>query len=386
MSYTPTGTTTGTLVASDDSRIGAGGPSYGLTPQNFKKWRKVLAKVRTGESQAKIFCLGDSITFGEGATFGTNPIYRNCWPKRLAELLNAQYIPADVGLATGGTGAPVADTRFTLGTGWTYATPNFGFGNHTINGAAAAAGNLVFSPTHPCNTADIYYASAAGSFSSCSVSIDGGATTTLTSSGSLSLAKVTKSLGSVATNHTITLSAPTTPGGFNYFMLVGIDAYDNTTTKVRVSTTGVAGTMTTDWMNSGNAVRSIESLQTYAPDLTIINLGVNDASTPLSLATYISNMGTIITAAQASGDVLLTGCIPTDPVTFPGRATVELDYSTNGLKSLSNTYGCGVVDWNARWVDYATANAAGYMQDTIHPTAAGYADMAQALVNAIRSI
>jgi lysophospholipase L1-like esterase len=37
-------------------------------------------------------------------------------------------------------------------------------------------------------------------------------------------------------------------------------------------------------------------------------------------------------------------------------------------------------------VDYATADANGWMTDGLHPTAAGYADMGQAIFNALKTI
>ena len=42
-----------------------------------------------------------------------------------------------------------------------------------------------------------------------------------------------------------------------------------------------------------------------------------------------------------------------------------------------------VIDHAARFVSYANANALGLMRDSIHETEPGYADQAQALVNAL---
>jgi lysophospholipase L1-like esterase len=113
---------------------------------------------------------------------------------------------------------------------------------------------------------------------------------------------------------------------------------------------------------------------------------VNDAATPVSLATYISNMAAIIATVQAAGgDVLLTGPIPSGGA-FIARDAVERDYAVNGLSSLAATYGCGVVDLNARFVSFAVSNPLGYYFDDVHPTEFGYADMAQAIFNALKTI
>ena len=55
-----------------------------------------------------------------------------------------------------------------------------------------------------------------------------------------------------------------------------------------------------------------------APDLTIISIGVNDAFGSIAATTLQSNVQAMITAAKASGDVLLLGCPPLQNTTANG--------------------------------------------------------------------
>jgi lysophospholipase L1-like esterase len=383
------GVLAGDVAAADDARLGQGGPSYGLKPENFSRWRKAMSRVRTGEADAKILCIGDSITQGETASVGTNPTYRNCWPKRLQEFLNAYYVPAQVGLCTGGYGDAALDTRFTLGSGWSWAAANVGFAKHSIQSAGGASGTLTYQPGYPCDTADIYYKQHNSNQGNSSVTVDGGAPTTLTGFGTpSSVKKTTISLGALASNHSLVFAGASGGAGLSLFDIFGIDCYDSTTTRVRVGLAGRSGASTADWGFGGfpgAGFQSLDCIAAYAPHLSIINLGVNDAAVPISLSTYIANMAAVIQVCQLSGDVLLTGCIPSG-LTFAGRQPTELSYSRDGLSSLASDYDCGVVDLNARWVDYATADANGWMTDGLHPTAAGYADMGQAIFNALKTI
>lgn len=373
-------------VANLDTRLGQGGPFYGLTPQNFRKWRKALARVRTGEGYAKLLCVGDSLTQGGSALYGTNPVFRNNWPHKLQIMMNAYYAPTQIGLCSGGKGDQGLDTRFTLGTGWSWAASGVGFATHSLQSTGGTAGTMAYAPGYACDTADIYYKVHNSNQGNSSVSVDGGSSTTLTGVGTPSRVQKTTITFTLGSAHVITLTGATGGVGSGNFDLIGIDAYDSTTPCVRVGLLGRSSSKVDDWRFNGypgSGFQSLDSLAAAQPDLTIINLGVNDAGAAVSLASYISGMAEIIQVAQLTGDVLLTGVIPSNNST---TEALELSYSSAGIPQLATTYGCGVVDWNARWGTFASANAAGLMVDNLHPTGIGYADMAQAIFNALKTI
>lgn len=353
-----------------------GGPNYKITPSTLATWRKALSKVRIGTGDAKVLVAGDSTSVGVGAGEAAT----KSWPALLKSLLNSYYVPASLGLNVL-SGSGTTDTRWTLGTGWSLST-NYGFAQQVINGASGAAGNLTFAPGYACDTADIYFVRATGSgIGTGSVSTDGGSATTLPGNVANSVGKVTVSLGSLASNHVMTFTGPS--GGVMY--LIGIDCYDSTTRRVRLGISGVSGTTTAQWARSSQPFETIGCIGAYAPDLTICMLGINDSvsGSPVSQATYITNMTAVINAAKASGDVIIATIIPSS--SSARDLTAQASY-TAAAYTLADSLNCGVVDINARYVDYTTALAAGYMNDTVHCKDFGYSDIAQAIFNTLKTV
>ncbi len=121
---------------------------------------------------------------------------------------------------------------------------------------------------------------------------------------------------------------------------------------------------------------------TYQPNLTVIMLGINDAISSVSGATFEANLTTIVTKAQLYGDVLLVSCFPSSD---PTEAAREVGYITN-MRNVSTAKICGFYDANALFVNYATANANGYMADTLHPNGAGYNFFANSFAPAILAL
>lgn len=352
-----------------------GGPAYNFSAANFTKWRKAMSQVRNGGGYAKLFIAGDSTSWGKGGG-GSNPPYVNAWPKRLQELLNSYMVPASVGLNAYGNADP-ADSRWTLGTGWSISTSG-GFATKCLLGNGGTA--TTFAPGYACDTADIYSIQYTTGMGSCGVSVDGGGTTTIAGTGTSSVKKTTITFPA-GSAHTISFGAPS---GGNFF-IIGVDCYDSTTKSVRVSLTGVSTSTTTDWINNSNAFQSLSAITTYAPDLTIIQLGINDAQfNSWSAATWSTNTQTLITAAKASGDVILATVVPTNP-TGHAWASLEADYAA-AAQTLAATNGCGLVDIYNRFGSYTAANAAGYMADDFHTTGFGDCDMAQAIFNGLKTI
>lgn len=58
---------------------------------------------------------------------------------------------------------------------------------------------------------------------------------------------------------------------------------------------------------------SLTSIKAYAPNLTIVMLGINDAQSSEAVSTYSTNIQTLITTAKLSGDVIIMSPVPSDP-------------------------------------------------------------------------
>jgi lysophospholipase L1-like esterase len=152
--------------------------------------------------------------------------------------------------------------------------------------------------------------------------------------------------------------------------LLGMDAYDSTTPEVAVWNMGAAGFRTVEWLGAG------ETLAAYDPDLTLINLGINDLGQALPVETYRRNMRTIVLAAKAAGDVVLIVPNQVNPSYFPlGR---QQDYEA-ALRDLAAELGVVLFSVPAAIGEFSQAQASGFMADDTHPSAAGYARIADAL-------
>jgi len=370
---------------------------FSFDGSRLMKWNKALAKVRNGEADAKLLCLGDSTTTGIGSSTAATIAATKSYPGRLAELMNSYMVPAAPGLALpkSNSSSQPADNRWTIGTGWAQDPSGLiyvGFGGKGMfyRGTGVTAGSLVFSDVRVlADTFDVYYRlqPASGSTGTFSVSATGGGVTTVDAAvtGGLNrIGKVTVTASTVATNNTVIIAGLTAAKNVD---IVGVEPYLSTTKKVRIGNGGASGSKTADWTAyyQGNATftyGALDAIKAYGPDLTIIDLGINDAGGAVDIATYSANLALIIATCQASGDVILKTPLPSGGNTEYVRIPYEVQYGAH-----FKTLGLPVIDFNARVVDYATYFAAGFMQgDGLHGNDYSYLDMASFVLSALRRV
>lgn len=106
-------------------------------------------------------------------------------------------------------------------------------------------------------------------------------------------------------------------------------------------------------------------------DAVIINIGINDVKSSASTTetSYTNDVEDYIQAVQAANaEAVIFLQIPND---IDGG----LDYVPSVLTTLAGTYGCTILDSRLApdMATYATADAAGKMFDTLHPSNTGYA-------------
>lgn len=361
------------LSATIDSGVTALGSdasstARGVVPGNLLKWRKRLAQVTAGLSDAKVLCIGDSTTYGTGATTPT----QHSWPVRVVEQIGAS-VPAGLGLIPGPsqiTNNLTLDPRWTAGAGWSL--EGFGFGNASVWKSTTTAGTLTLSMPAAaglCDSFDVYFIGNGGS-GAFNVQATGGTSTVITPGTLNGVSKVTVSgkamLGSVLT---------ITPGS-SVVRIVGIEGYSSTSKRVRVANVGVNATSSVGWTNNTTAYQSVSSITAYAPDLTVISLGLNDATTGTTAATFEANLRTLVTTAKLSGDVILMP-FPPAAVGVAGQALREAYLPI--YRTVADDLDCVLIDWNSRWINFDLANPLGYFFDPQHPTTLGYAEIAQAI-------
>jgi lysophospholipase L1-like esterase len=361
-------------------------PTYtNFNPAQLSRWRLALAKVRAGQAQARIAVTGDSITagFGSTPTNGYSNAIATSYPSQLAAALNAYKAPTrynsfftENGFSTQAGATPsVVDPRLTLGTGWTNAGAST-FGGNSFTGASAS-GALTFAPTGAFNTVDVYYLvnSGLGSFT---VSVGGVTLATVNTAGVSSLGKVTVSTGASAAVGSIVV----TPTGSGTVFIAGEDAYDSANPKVSVWNQGRIGAGIAFLAATTNGYSWQNALVSTAPDLVICGIGVNDyrtAGSGITLANYITLYQQFITAVTAVSDMVMVIEVPSAASSAPLATQAQFVAAQYALAAANNL---PVIDFTQRYVSWSFSNGLGYYFDSLHPNAAGYNDVAQAVLEA----
>jgi hypothetical protein len=345
-------------------------PIAGLLP----KFRLAVAKVRNGASDAKILAIGDSTVMGFGSTLGTTLPWVGAWPTRLSSLINAR-IPSAVGFAIPVSTLGGTDNRWTFGADWTLSTfgVGLGWGGMAAIQATSPAGNLVFTPGGTASTDSyaIYYVTSGGN-GTITATATGGSATPINTNSAGGIAVTVVTAAAAATGNSVTFSAVG-----NVYVL-GVEPFLSTTRKIRLGNAAVYGTQTGIW--TGIAFYGpIPAIKAYAPDLTLICLGINDAGSSVSPATFQANMSALIQAAQVSGDVIL---VTMPPSQFAPNATFEAAYQAI-YRALSATYNVPIVDIYGR---FAATWQAALMSDSLHPNDYGYWDIASAVNTVLQRI
>jgi lysophospholipase L1-like esterase len=330
----------------------------------MQKWRIALAKTRDAVSDAKILCIGDSTTFGAGSTADPPTPTVGSYPNRLAALFNSYYVPTVAGLAIPPSNQGGSDGRWVAGTGWSGAFNGVGWAGNAGWSANNPAGNLVFTPGGSVATDSyvIYYLQTASGSGQLTITATGGTPVVQATGGSpVGVRTINAVALASATTNTVTIAAT------NQVYVIGIEQFSSTSKNLRIGNAGVYGTNTTQWVTT-DWYGPIAAITAYAPDLTIIMLGINDALTPLAIASYKVNITTLITTAQLSGDVILM----TMPPSSGARATAEATY-VQVLKDISIASNIPLID---NWARFNSTWQTLMMHDAVHPNNVGYWDIA----------
>ena len=353
------------LFAGDDVLTSPNRLSLGYLP----KWRAAIAKVRKGDSDAKLLFVGDSTT-GQTSTIAPAATISSYVCKFMDGFNSLPFVN---GLALPPVGSALTnDTRWTAGAGWP-ASRNHGFAQMAWQ-AASPGGSLVYADNRiNADRFDIYYLQNTG-FGTITATATGGAGTPVATAGAVAINKATISAGSASTSNTLTLTATGT------VYVVAIEPWLSTTRKVRVGNVGVPSSTSGSWVLSNNDFGAVPSIKKYAPDLTIIMLGINDSLSAVAEGVYSSNIQQLITAAQISGDVILA-----TPLVGNGEpyATWVPKYGD----ALRNQVALPVLDtanrvgtWSGPWT------TAGFVTDQTHPNELGNTDIASFIASALKSI
>lgn len=325
-----------------------------------------------------ILAEGDSTVRGF-ATGGGATQYQVGWPPQLATRLATRSARASAQNIFGvgsslWTDLLARDNRMT-GTGAWSQTATIGPGGNAPG--ATAAGSETFAPIGNVTRFDIYWRDGAAG-RNFSYAVDGGAATTVNSTGTTQPAKTTVpvSLGA----HTLTVSWV-----LGSISILGVEAYDDTgNVPLRVWNLGISGATSTQVADNTDPQGGRRTFYTYAnADLAIIEGGIiNDWRQSVAVATSKANLTTLVQVQKAvkggTGKVLLLTPVFDNDMT--GNGPIQDQYVT-AMKEVAVEQNVPILDVRPTFQSWAYANSQGWMSDSVHPTQAGYARIA-ALVDA----
>lgn len=370
------------------------GAAVNFTAANLPKWTAARARVKAGGADAQIDWMGDSVPAGIGANAGNSGWAGskvNAAPAVLSRALQARGLNSRSDGIFGANNIGSAanflayDPRNTFGTGWTrYADVSAPNGD-PIYQDNASTGTWAIVVGIPFDRMRVRYTqfSAAGQLT---VNVDGGAALTPDGSAnayingagtptSMQAATFTVARGT----HTVNLQRNGVGGEFR---VLSIEFWDSTTSTVRVLNCGLSGAASATWL-SASVPTKIQShftdVNAIKPDLSIIQLGINDWVNAVAVATYKSQLTTLVNAAKANGDVVLVVPNPTN------EATISLAIQSSFRQAIYDIAGetTPVFDFMRLLGTYTDGNALGKYFDTNHPNKIPYFDLGSQMAEAL---
>lgn len=354
---------------------------YNLNAASLPHWRAAVARVRAGTGRGRLLMVGDSTTQGYGAQGSASAV--GDWPlspvSALSKLLSTYYVQTSVANFFGDTNALGAgttyalyDTRFTMGANWTESTTHPILGGDWFQYDNLAVTNITFTPTTAFDTVICYnWKASPGTFH---FNVDGGASLGTSTGGSTGYQALSSTVAKAT--HTINI----VPDNNGAIFFAGILAYDSTAPSIDVMQEGFNGSTIASYLGSSQPYNAIPAIQFLAPDETVINETINDivANGVAGIPAYTIKVQSLITAAQASGDVILMMGVPSSTNTATDLAAYRA-----ALMGLALANNVPFIDLSTRWVSYAFTNPIMPYGAGVHPGVVGIQDEAQAIYDAL---
>lgn len=348
-------------------------PGYlNIDPLLLPHFAAGVASVRAGTTPGPVVIMGDSTTMGAGSgSPGLTGARALSYPAVLASLLNG-YVTTwdgsmigDQGSQGAGTAFATYDTRWTTGAGWDASCALASLGACTFHFATGAASSLTFTPLQTFDTVTIWYKQIAGN-GSFTTNIDSAASLgTTNTAGATLLQTVTYSGLSPRGTHTLKINA----ANDGILDIVAIKTHDSTIAALDLMPAGFYGSKVAGNAGVSGATAPMNVLTALAPILTIVCLTINDSNAPTAIASYTTDLQTIITTAKASGDVILMTGVPSN-TTQATNGTLAQFVAVN--QALAQSNGVTLIDLTRIFGSYAQMNPIIPYFDTLHPTKNGY--------------
>lgn len=375
----PAGNSVAVVSSQNGQQLSIGTSGGAAMSTALPTYSKALAELAAGVGSADVAILGDSLSVGQ---FAESTAYPNASTASLARLLAAQTGGTDNtffgGIQLGNfdiNNFLASDSRVTQGAGTAWQTARLGA---TVLGTSfswlgtGTGAPLTFSPTDPWDTVDVYYVANTG-YGSCAIS--GSVTGSFDSNATLAVnsLQLTKAQGVGSLTFTPT----------NETHIVGINFYSKSVPRLNFLKTGAGSSASANWVDNSAVYKSQQALPklmaTKRIHLWLVQIGTNDMLTSVPVATYKTNMQTLIDNLKRSatnvngGDVVLVVPPPIPTVTAAIQASFR-----EAIYALAETNRLLVVD---NYVDFVSATygaSKGWYStvQNVHLNATGYIELA----------
>lgn len=368
---------------------GSLGPfTSGVTGANTSNFRSVY---RAGARNVRAAFIGDSTVRGQSFGVGTAQAV-NAWPMQLATLLNSAGVNAGANNVwcdggSWGLGQTIAnfltgDSRCSATGSWTLSGSNSPGGNAF---ASAAAGSMTVTMQGNFDTVEYFWRDGA-SGRNFTGQISSDTAVNINSTGSTVLARTvsTKTGGAVSSYPTLMTWA------LGSITPLGISAYDSTRKEITCWNWGICGGTSAAMINNTDtAVGRLTCISNALtkPDIAFVEGGVvNDWRTSVASSTTYTNLTTLVQALKTAGSDVIV-CIPVFDNGSSGLTAQQQTY-VDVMYQVARENSVGVLDIRRKWVSYANAVTNGWQtnSDNVHPTTAGYLDMATVAAAVIQAI
>lgn len=363
---------------------------------NLGNWRTALAAQNS--VAPVIHCLGDSTTWGQYSGLNANPAAGvdqkiNSYPTQLRNLFvtSGRAAQANSIIANGGLTSPGrngdCDLRMVRGAQWAQSNTTF----RTVGGYCITKANVTSSPCtylfdgvadYPIDTFRVWYSRPA-SGATLTFLVDGVSAGSLNISGGTDLAATFLDFpcGSVG-SHTLTINCTDATGSV-FGVVNAVFGFNSTAKQISVINSGWPAAQTTSWIEAVNPWSPLNALNQFSPNLTIVCLGINDWLAGLAVATFQSQLNTIVAKAKLAGDVIVMTPAPSkENIRTYSSQVLYVD----AMRTVATNNNASFLDIFNLFGTWDLANQNGWMGNDQHPNSAGYGIIAQQVYNRIGNL
>jgi len=342
-----------------------------------------------------ILGIGDSNFTGEGGGDSSGYNYLvNAWANAPMQRIK-DYLPTLNGCVlrntavfgegnSGNTGIPVAqyDPRITLGAGWNREGGVGPIGGQFFICAQGTGGYFQLNFGSMIDTVELHFPLADGI--SASVGVYDSANNLI---GSYSGQNATNAVGT-ATFTSATFAdgiVKVKNNGAAQAYMSGMIAYNSTEKSVIVATASWSSGTASNYADVSGGYTGCAQIDAIQPDMTITALTINDIAGGTASATYNTAMAVIAAKAALYGDVLLSTGFPQNHANMIGSPSIgqllELE-----LSKVASVYNCRTASMHKEFGSWTAADTAGFARNSNHQTKAGYARLANAYAQIIKTM